>query len=60
MTLQPFADVTELRAALDGIASVADDDVEITDAAGFRGDLIDRLIRPPSSATRGPRPPPAG
>jgi len=42
---QPFADLTEVLAALDGIARVRDDGVEIQDEGGFRGELIDRLIR---------------
>ncbi|MDP9365496.1 MAG: class II fructose-bisphosphate aldolase [Chloroflexota bacterium] len=42
---EPFADLDELRGALDGIVEVADDAVEVRDETGFRGDLIDRLIR---------------
>jgi fructose/tagatose bisphosphate aldolase len=34
----------ELRQSLDGIATVHDDGLEIRDADGFRGDLIDRLV----------------
>ncbi|CAA9579526.1 MAG: FIG01164266: hypothetical protein [uncultured Thermomicrobiales bacterium] len=41
----PFTNVRELQDALAGIARVEGDTVEIEDAAGFRGDLIDRLIR---------------
>ncbi len=43
-TRRPIADVQELRGALDGIARVDGDAVEVRDAAGFRGELIDRLI----------------
>ena len=43
--VQPFAGVDELQRALDGIATVAGDDVEIQDAAGFREALVDRLVR---------------
>ncbi len=42
---QVFADVAALRRELDGIASVQGDTVEVVDADGFRGKLIDRLIR---------------
>ena len=45
MSMQPFAAASELRSALDGIATVEKDDVEIHDAAGFRDGLIDRLVR---------------
>ena len=41
---RPFADPAEIRAALDGIAAVHDQGVEILDDAGFRERLIDHLI----------------
>lgn len=41
---RPFADVAGLQRALGGIATVAGDGVEIQDAAGFRGGLIDDLL----------------
>ncbi len=44
-TPQPFADLPAMLAALDGIATVRDDGVEIGDAEGFRGGAVDRLIR---------------
>lgn len=40
----PLADLAELRQVLDGIATIREDDLEIHDADGFRGDLIDRLV----------------
>ena len=44
-TKTSFADVSELRAALDGIVRIEGDAVAIEDRAAFRGELIDRLIR---------------
>jgi len=40
----PFADVAAVRRALDGVAAVRDETVEVRDAAAFRGDLLDRLV----------------
>ncbi|MDQ3411149.1 MAG: class II fructose-bisphosphate aldolase [Chloroflexota bacterium] len=44
-TTTAFADVSELHGALAGIARIEGDAVAIDDEAGFRGGLIDRLIR---------------
>jgi fructose/tagatose bisphosphate aldolase len=44
MARAPLADWSEFRQALDGIATIGADDVEIDDPSGFRGDLIDRLV----------------
>lgn len=44
-TSGPFATIDELRRACDGIVQIRDETVEIEDDAGFRADLIDRLIR---------------
>ncbi|MGH2530693.1 MAG: class II fructose-bisphosphate aldolase [Thermomicrobiales bacterium] len=43
-TRTPLTSLDELRQALDGIVTVRDDDLEIHDASGFRGGLIDRLV----------------
>jgi fructose/tagatose bisphosphate aldolase len=41
---QPFASLDDIHRALDGIASVAGDGIEIQDEAGFRTALIDDLL----------------
>jgi len=42
--LEPYSDVAALRTALDGIATVRTDGLELHDAAGFRAKVIDRLV----------------
>jgi fructose-bisphosphate aldolase, class II len=44
MSRVPIADWPDFRQALDGIASIGADDVEIHDPNGLRGELIDRLV----------------
>src|SRR5262245_23692656 len=45
MTTLPFADLSELQRALDGIVTLHEDGVEVDDPRAFRATLIDRLIR---------------
>ncbi|CAA9528962.1 MAG: FIG01164266: hypothetical protein [uncultured Thermomicrobiales bacterium] len=42
--LRPYEDVAALRRGLDGIATLHDDGVAISDEAGFRGEAIDRVV----------------
>ena len=40
----PFTDLTDLRSALDGIATSDGDGLDVRDVAGFREELVDRLV----------------
>jgi len=41
---RPYSGITDLQGALDGIATLSGDGIEILDAAGFRAGLVDDLL----------------
>lgn len=44
MTPTPFADLAQLRQAMDGIATPHREGLDVRDAAGFREQMVDRLV----------------